>query len=241
MDWLTFPRYAEELAAETERLATAVGGQPPDRVVPTCPEWTVRDLVTHVGTGHRYAAGIIEDGVSGPRHLERIEAPAAQAEWAAWLTTGAGRLTAAVREHGFDEAVWTWHPRHQTAGFWLRRMVHDLVVHRFDAELIDGAPGDLAADLAADGVDDLLLTFLIFDKLAGRGESLQFTATDANCSWYAVRTPGGPTWREGEAPADVTLAAPARDLLLVLNRRQPPGPTTGDVAVLNRWLEDSRF
>jgi hypothetical protein len=26
----------------------------PQAPVPTCPEWTVRDLVTHVGPGHRF-------------------------------------------------------------------------------------------------------------------------------------------------------------------------------------------
>jgi predicted lipid carrier protein YhbT len=120
-------------------------------------------------------------------------------------------------------------------------MLHDLIIHRFDAELIDQVPGELAGDLAGDGIDDMLGTFLMFDKLAGAGESLQFTATDLELGWHVVRTPGGPVWREGEAPADVTVAAPARELLLILNRRLPAGPVTGDAAVLDRWLEDSRF
>ncbi len=39
----------------------------------------------------------------------------------------------------------------------------------------------------------------------------------------------------------MTVAAPARDLLLILNRRLPAGAVTGDAAVLDRWREDSRF
>ncbi len=158
MDWLTFDRYAAELAAETERLTTAVGRQPAERTAPSCPEWTVRELVTHVGTGHRYAADIVESGADGPRPLTRVEAPAAPADWGSWLAEGAAWLT-----------------------------------------------------------------------------------TDAGRGWHVVRTPGGPAWHDGEAPADAELAAPARELLLILNRRLPPGEVTGNAAIFNRWLEDSRF
>jgi hypothetical protein len=53
MAWLEPRRYAAELETETARLAAAASRRPPAGPVPACPEWTVRDLVTHVGTGHR--------------------------------------------------------------------------------------------------------------------------------------------------------------------------------------------
>ncbi|WP_249997802.1 maleylpyruvate isomerase family mycothiol-dependent enzyme [Actinoplanes sp. M2I2] len=235
MDWLAPERYATELEAEAGRLGPAAAGQDPGAIVPACPEWTVRDLVSHVGTGHRFAATIIETGA--PARYERIDAPAEPAAWTPWLLDGARRLNAAVSSHGFDGAVWTWHPRHQTAGFWLRRMVHDQIIHRFDA----AQDGDLAPDLAADGIADSLLTFEVIGALRGDGETLRFRATDLSRTWHVTLTSDGPAWTEDDRPADVTVTAPARELLLVLNRRLPAPELAGDPALWERWLAGSRF
>ena len=155
-----------------------------------------------------------------------------------------------MRERGFGEEVWTWNPKHQTAGFWLRRMVHDLVVHRFDAEAAAstqntapaGADSALARDLAADGVADLLLCLEMFQGLAGAGETLQFRATDIPRSWHVTLTSSGIAWTDGDRPADVTVAAPVLTLLLVLNRRLPaPATVEGDAGLWERWRAGSRF
>ncbi|SNY32588.1 maleylpyruvate isomerase family mycothiol-dependent enzyme [Paractinoplanes atraurantiacus] len=235
MEWLSPARYAAELATETARFAEAASASPADRVVPTCPEWTVRDLVTHVGTGHRYASLIIKTDQMQPYEL--IAAPQDQVSWPSWLAEGARELNATVEERGFHTQVWTWQPKHLIAGFWLRRMVHDLVVHRFDA----AGDGELAPDLAADGVADLLGSFEMFDRLAGDGETLQFIAPDADRAWHVTRAKEGIEWREARAPADVALTAPARELVLILNRRLPSPPVEGDQAVWEAWREGSRF
>ncbi|GIE96848.1 maleylpyruvate isomerase family mycothiol-dependent enzyme [Paractinoplanes rishiriensis] len=242
MSWLAPERYAAELEAETARLAAAAAGQFPEAVVPACPEWTVRDLVTHVGSGHRLAAGIIEARRDSPAPYRLVDAPDDPAEWAGWLASGARRLTDAVRDLGFDGRVWTWQPQHQTAGFWLRRMVHDLIIHRFDADEIDhDVTGGLAPDLAADGIADMLLVFEIVGKFAGDGERLQFTATDTGDGWHATLDAGGLSWRAGTAPADVTVSAPVTDLLLVLNRRREPAAVEGDRELFDRWWAITRF
>jgi hypothetical protein len=128
-------------------------------------------------------------------------------------------------------------------------MVHDEIVHRFDV-----APdGAVAPDLAADGIDDLLLVFQTvagpasddprWRNLAGTGETLLFSATDSADRWLVSRVPSGFTWRRAEAGADVTCRAPIADLLLMLNRRRAPGrdQVHGDRALLDRWLESTRF
>jgi uncharacterized protein (TIGR03083 family) len=245
MAWLSPQRYASELEAQTARLAAAVSRLSPAAVVPTCPDWTVRDLVSHVGTGHRYAAGIVEQAATEPVSYRIQEAPAEQPAWGDWLAAGAGRLNDAVRRRGFDGKVWTFQPQHQTAGFWLRRMVHDEIVHRFDAE----PDGELAPELAADGIADLLLVFETVvgpasgRQLTGTGETLLFSATDTADRWHIALVPTGFAWRDAEAPADVTCRAPVTDLLLILNRRRAPraDQVHGDRALLDRWLELTRF
>ena len=254
MGWLSPARYETEFTSETARLARAVSGLDPACPIPMCPEWTVRDLVTHVGRGHRWAAGIVEQRLTSPPRYSTDEAPGDPAAWAGWLMAGATALADAVREAGADRPVWTWQPD-RTAGFWVRRMLHDELVHRFDAELAMGAVGDVAVDLAADGVSDMLETAATlsryssrargFPALAGSGETLGFATTDHAAVWTAERAPDGVTWRHGDGPTAVTVRAPARELLLLVNRRIDPGDdsieVTGDHALLHHWLEHTRF
>ncbi|HET8642782.1 MAG TPA: maleylpyruvate isomerase family mycothiol-dependent enzyme [Pseudonocardiaceae bacterium] len=254
-------RFYVELERQTRLLAGAVHDVDLSRPVPTCPQWTVADLVDHVGIGHRWVAVMVERRASRPiskADADDRDIPGDPDARSAWLVAGARRLAGAVRDAGPDTTVWTWAPV-KTAGFWLRRMLHDELVHRFDVELAAGRLGDVAPDLAADGVSDLLACIATlsppdsrnptFAGLAGAGETLQLQATDPGLAgageWLVERTPAGVTWRHGQAPADVTVRAPARELLLVLNRRLDPArhgvTVTGDEALFSHWLEHSRF
>lgn len=44
MAWLGHDRYEADFEAETTRLGVAASQLDPQAPVPTCPEWTVRDL-----------------------------------------------------------------------------------------------------------------------------------------------------------------------------------------------------
>jgi|SRR5215467_14113900 len=258
MAWLERDRYEVEFEAETARLCAGAAALDPSAPVPSCPEWTVRDLVGHVGTGHRWSTGIVEGRMQTPARYVAVPAPDDQSAWTDWLTAGARRLAGAVRDAGWDGPVWTWRPDDLTAGFWLRKMLHDELIHRFDVEITAGRLGEVAPDLAADGVTDLLVTIAtlsrpdapdpVFGGLAGTGETLRLQAADpdlAGGDWLVQRSPVGVNWRYGPGPADVTARAPARDLLLVLNRRLDPGACdveiTGDHALFAHWLEHSTF
>jgi hypothetical protein len=187
--------------------------------------------------------------LSPERYASELEAETARLTAAASRQGPAAPVPTCVRERGFGSTVWSWPPAQQTAGFWLRRMVHDEVVHRFDVE----PNGDVAADVAADGIADLLLLFetvagpdsddLQGRQLAGTGETLLFSATDTADRWHVSLVPTGITWRNAEADADVTCRAPLAELLLVLNRRRAPGAdhVHGDRALLDRWLKLTRL
>src|SRR5690349_20973843 len=60
----------EDYSAYVERggglLARAAGVAGEGAGVPTCPGWTVGDLVRHTGTFHRWAARIVREGLAGP-------------------------------------------------------------------------------------------------------------------------------------------------------------------------------
>ena len=184
--------------------------------------------------------------------------PAGRGPRSAWLMAGARRLATAVRECGPDTVVWTW-TADQTAGFWLRKMVHEGLIHRFDAELAVGLKSPVIGDLAADGITDLLVSIAtlsppdsadpIFAQLCGRGQTLHFHATDPGLGlageWLVRRTPAGVTWEHRHDRADVTASGAAHQLLLLLNRRMPLHlagiDIGGDATLFEHWLAHSAF
>jgi uncharacterized protein (TIGR03083 family) len=260
MPQLDFDRYDRELQAETLKLAEAVHDADPAHRVPTCPDWTLAQLAEHVGFGHRWAAVIVERRATKPvphDQADDLEVPEGAEERFRWLLAGARRLADAVREAGPRAGVWTW-ADDKTAGFWLRRITHDTLVHRLDAELAVGREVTLAPDLAADSVSDLLMMFSTLPRiddfpalaeLRGSGQLLHFHATDPGLGlageWLARRTPSGVVWEHGHGLADATLRGRALDLLLVLSRRAPLDGSqlevSGDPRLLAHWLEHSRL
>lgn len=257
MRWLDFDRHAATLVAETARTADVLRDLDPATPVPTCPDWTVADLAVHLGIGQRWVTGIVERRARQPVPMpEKAPAPQDATARTGWIKDGARGMVAAAESAGPTTPVWTWTADH-TVGFWVRRFAHDVLVHRFDAE--SAAAGrvpdtfDVAADLAVDGVSDVLSTIgtlssapyeTPFRGLRGDGETLHFHATDVDSGeWLATRTPDGVTWEHGHAKADVAVRGPATDLLLVLNRRWSPArvEVLGDAALFDHWIEHSKF
>src|SRR6266498_239736 len=91
MTWLGYDRYCTELEAEAGRIADAVYDADLALRVPTCPEWTLVDLVQHVGAAHRWAADMIERRVTAPVRPERADPPPEPDARSAWLLAGARR------------------------------------------------------------------------------------------------------------------------------------------------------
>lgn len=80
-----------------------------------------------------------------------------------WLGDAQRRLLRLLAERGAEAPSFTWWPPDQTVGFWARRMAHETVIHRVDAELSVGQPTAVDPGLATDGVDEVLSIFLIGD------------------------------------------------------------------------------
>jgi len=260
MPQLDYERYDSELQALTRRFAEAVHGADPAMGVPTCPAWTLTQLTAHVGFAHRWAAVIVERRATTPvphGEVDDLLVPARADERRRWLLDGARRLGDAVREAGPQTGVWTW-AEDKTAGFWLRRITHDTLVHCLDAELAVGHDVGLAPDLAADSISDLLDMFSILPrvddfpalaKLRGSGQTLHFHATDPGLGvageWLARRMPYGVEWEHRHGRGDAALRGRALDLLLVLSRRTPLEGSQveglGDAELLAYWLDHSRL
>ncbi|EOD69445.1 maleylpyruvate isomerase family mycothiol-dependent enzyme [Amycolatopsis vancoresmycina] len=236
-------RLAEGLREHTAGFAEAAAAADPDVRVPTCPEWPLRVLAGHLGQAHRWAASIVREGPSPvPDPLDAD--PGAPGTWSGWLREGAADLEAAVQAAG-DTPVWTFFGP-QPARFWLRRMLHDTTIHHADAALLTGRAFTVAPDLAADAISEWLevladpVTASLnpdFAELRGTGQTLHLRP-DAGPGWLITRTPDGVRWTWETGTADVTLAGPVEDLLLVFTRRLPLDrvTVTGDEALAAHWL-----
>jgi len=251
-------RFFAELAGCTEELARIVDGDL-DRPVPTCPGWTFRQLATHLGRGHRWAAQIVATRAAVPIPMREVaggKLPEDPAQHTSWLNAGADQVIEAVTAAGSD-LVWTLTGL-GPASFWARRRAHEAAVHLADAQLAAGVDIDLPPESAADAVDEWLALIAAgtadpasvqASDLRGDGQSLHFHATDPGLSgtgeWLVTRTPSGVTVARGHGKADVAVRGPAASLLLILTRRLPPSdPATeilGEQNLLTHWLEHTPF
>jgi uncharacterized protein (TIGR03083 family) len=247
-----------EIEASTGAIAALVDTTDEALPIPTCPEWTLRQLATHVGRAHRWAAEIV--GTRSPKMIEFRAVPNGrlpddQADRAPWLINGAALLVRNLRDAG-DDHVWTF-PGLAPAGFWARRMAHETVVHRADAQLAAGQEFTVAPVLAADALDEWLTLLMVpapgqdDQRLLALppGRSLHIHATDESLDgageWLITHGPDGFTVAAGHGKADAALSGPAAELLLVLMRRRPADDQRvrifGDRQVLDTWLANSPF
>ena len=151
----------------------------------------------------------------------------------------------ALRAASPDQPTWAW-GADQHACFWQRRLLHETVIHRADADLALGREPTIDANVAIDGVDEFLdnLPHATFSRvvkdLKGEGESLHLHCTDVDGEWLIKLNPTGFTWEHGHAKGDVAVRGAASDLLLLLYGRRKPQSEHfqifGDAALLNRWL-----
>ena len=250
---ITDERFSAGIRDSAARLADVVAVTDEAARIPTCPDWSMRQLATHVGRAHRWAGEIINRRAT--EMIPHREAPDGRlpddpAARPGWLTAGADRLIAAAELAG-TEKVWSFVGM-GPAGFWLRRMAHETGVHCADAELAVGRPAPIPADLAVDGIDEWFGGFS--GGLGGRpsplaeGATLHLHATDDGLDggeWLLSGTSSGVTVQPGHGKADAALRGPVGTLFLVLMRRLPPDTpgveVLGDGAVVSTWLANTAF
>jgi uncharacterized protein (TIGR03083 family) len=236
------------LRADGPALRAAADQAGPDAPVPSCPGWTMDDLVRHVGSILEHVARFAANGTTispGPRQ----PAPADLGDWPAVLGWYDRAFTATLRTlDGLDpeQPAWNWAPQTKKAGFWHRRLAHEFSVHRWDAQLAAGRAEPIEAKLAADGVGEVLDTWLPAGKRSGESPVwhgvLHLVATDASQEWF-VRLRGsgvalldtGTILDDDDHHARVEAAGTASDLLLTLWGRVRPADVlkiSGDADLL---------
>ena len=198
-------RYLECLAADAARLRF-IAAENLSAPVPSCPEWTVTELVRHVAVVYLHKTEAMRRGawpspwppdVSGEGPLDLFDRAYAG-------------LVAEFAARKPDEPTVTWYQPEQTVGFWLRRMAQETVIHRVDAELALAAPfAPIPDDLAVDGIDEVLVRFLDFGS---KEWTEDFGDRLASCDGRVVLVrSGGAAWSARLEPTGVTVTSGEAD------------------------------
>lgn len=202
--------------------------------VPSCPGWTMQDLVHHLAGIYLWVRSHVSRGVtsrpeSDPREtLEELPTGAAAIQW--WADEHTALVTLL---DGLDPELpaWNWAPQPKQAWFWMRRMAHETAVHRWDAQIAVGHGEPVESRLAVDGVSEVLDTWLPAGRRRGptdRAGVVRLVATDVEQEWF-VRLRGAgvalldtATWLDhDEHRTRVMARGTVSDLLLALWGRVP--------------------
>lgn len=194
------PRFRACLNADAAALM-AQSGLPGDRAVPSCPDWSVDDLARHVAMVYRHKVEAIRTGTE-PEEWP----PAGMDAGDPWVALAAAYedLCGEFDIHDPSDPAGTWYAPDQTVGFWIRRMAHETVIHRVDAELAAGqGVSPIPQDLALDGIDEVLRVFVAYcvDRW---GEYFEPILADQP-PWRTLITAGATSWLVTTRPGAVDV------------------------------------
>ncbi|GAB3054061.1 maleylpyruvate isomerase family mycothiol-dependent enzyme [Intrasporangium mesophilum] len=235
-------------AATVLRANAAAAGL--DAPVPTCPEWTVRDLVAHQGMVHRWAtshlAGRPVDDTSALERQGR-ESP----DLLGWFDTGATALLQTIVDAPDDvEAFVFLKDAPAPRIFWTRRQCHETTVHAVDALAARlGRPPEaretwIRPSVALDGIDELLVGFVTRKREGinpGHASRLLVRPSGSDVGWLVDMAPGRSVHtrrvRLDGTPvdSDAEITGTPVEVYLSLWSRSPV-PPANDV---ERWWRDT--
>jgi uncharacterized protein (TIGR03083 family) len=252
---LEFPDLLRLIDERSTAFRAAVAAAPSlDAQVPTCPEWTLFDLVKHLGGGDRFWAAIVGAGPADAPPADAtaaraaLEVPREREALLAWLAASTQLLLSALREAGPDAGCWAWWSALQTprtSGGVARHRVQESAVHTYDAQLAVGAPQPLPAEVALDGVEEFLFTCVAtpsawphkptaFDFHTAEGRSWRLTVDGDGARSTRIPALTAATGEDSDA-AGASIHGTASELVLYLYDRIPADSlhVDGDAGLLD--------
>ncbi len=220
-----------------------------DALVPTCEDWTMADLASHLGSFCGFWSHVLCEA-TGRTKTPYTDPPEGD-DLVGWFTQLGDHLVELLRAIPASTPVWTWLASDQSAGFVARRCAHELAVHRTDAQAARGEHLPIPADLAVDGIDEIFDALLAVRERPGpgTGRTLALRSADRPSAWLltlGAERIGVERPDPGEArlmSSNLVVTASSSDLELTLYHRPALSPVemAGDYTVLDEWYRDFRF
>lgn len=172
---------------------------------PTCPGWTVEDVVDHLGRVYLWTVEATR-GTERPSMGEREQGDLTLGEW--YADCGR-RMLDRLREADPAAGCWTFDRDDRTVRFWIRRQLHETTIHWVDLARAHGIEAEISDHVADDGIDELLHLFVprrIEDPQTALPLPLQIRATDTGSVWWVQEADGvvsAGRGEEGESVAEI--------------------------------------
>jgi uncharacterized protein (TIGR03083 family) len=211
--------------------------------VPGCPDWTLDELIRHLGGVQRFWAVVARlADTSAPPTAEQRGDLDPQGDLLQWSAESTALLVDALRAAGPESPAWAWWADSgapMTAAAVARHQVQEAAVHAYDAEEAAGEPSPLPAAVAVDGVAEFVSVGMAsLGKWPHRPARVAFRAVEGP-SWVVDLSPAGVQLDPAAGGEPVaTVHGPASDLVLALYKRIPADAVRvdGDRAVFGELL-----
>lgn len=198
-----------------------------DNPVPSCPDWRMYDLLWHLAKVYRWVDRHVSRG-STDRPDNPQPPPPDRAEVLDVWVQAYDDMVCTLDGVDPELPAWNWAPQPKTASFWHRRMAHETAVHRWDAQVAVGVPEPIETKLAADGIHEVLDSWLPAGRRRGPRDLsgvVHLVATDLEHDWYvrfrgeAVAVLDTSTLRHEDHPVHAEAAGTASDIELAIYGR----------------------
>jgi uncharacterized protein (TIGR03083 family) len=220
---LPFPELLDLIAERSAALRTAVSAGDTSARVPGCPDWSLRELVAHLGAVQRFWAEVVTIGpADSAPPFDEADPTGDLLEWSAESTR---LLLDALRAAGPERDCWAWWGDSEaplTSGAVARHQIQEAAVHAWDAQETVGKPEPVPAAVAVDTIDELLVVTLgSLGAWPHRPARIALSAVEGP-SWLVDLTPSGA--KSGPSAGGeplATIKGAASDLVLTLYKRIP--------------------
>lgn len=150
---LSRTQYLEHIKADYALMVEHLAG--PVVPVPSCPGWDTNALAEHMGLVYLHQAYVVEHSTV-PENEEHLAVLNGVTDPITKLEFGFHAIIKALDPAREERKTWSWHHSDFSVDFWFRRMAHETVIHRADAQIARGVNPEISEALALDGVDEVL-------------------------------------------------------------------------------------
>jgi uncharacterized protein (TIGR03083 family) len=175
--------------------------------IPSCPEWTLGDLVAHLGAVHHFWTIAVEQGTTDALEEPSLTYPDDEV-LVEWAREQCAHLLHAFARHESLDPCWTWWGSPMTVGAVERHQVQEALIHAWDAANAVGVAFTLPLEPASDGIAEFLAVHaeVVEGALGTRAVTLELE--DAATTLWA-----------GTGESVVTVTGTSADILLALHQR----------------------